>query len=83
MEKKVVLIDWHSDNLEGIAENFQTAGWNVEYNMEDHYSTYAQVLKKSPAVLMCCSDNYAEQVREHTLEKMQKKKINVPVFGFL
>ena len=81
MKKRIILLDWQADNARGVAGKFQSSGWKVEMKGENRVSSYAQVLKKTPAVLLYYSNPLAPQPREH--RKTVKNKISIPAFGLL
>lgn len=82
MKKRIILLNWQADNAEGITGKFQSSGWKVEMKGENRYSTYAQVLKKSPAVLLYYSNPLLTQSRERR-KAVKKNKITIPAFGLL
>jgi hypothetical protein len=82
MDKRIVLLDWQEAIAEGVSGKFKESGWKVELDGNNRQSTYQQVLKKSPAVLLCYTNNLTPILRENC-KPLKKRKLSIPAFGLL
>ena len=82
MKKRIILLNWQEDNATGITGKFQSSGWKVEMKGEHRFSSYAQVLKKTPAVLLYYSNPLPQKPGERR-KAIKKNKITIPAFGLL
>lgn len=82
MEKRILLFDWQEGHAEGVSGKFEESGWKVELDGNNRQSTYRQVLKKSPAVLLSYSNNQTPFLRDDC-KPFKKRKLTLPAFGLL
>jgi len=82
MEKRILLLDWQEGHAEGVSGKFKESGWKVEMEGNNRHSTYRQLLKKSPAVLLFYSNRQKPLFREDR-KPLKKRKLSIPAFGLL